>query len=409
MKPETIAILSCNNYLLNFAECRLQSLGIGTLYLSGDHFQRDLKPNKIVLSTIHGSKGLEWQRVYVLGLHNQHFPDERHTNLEPMRRLLYVAVTRAKSELILFNSSLTPSIFITDLSPKLFHCIGEFPPALPFVPVIDSVKRLGVSTLLRRLSGADYQYLKQEFLPEYTEMVTKLAAPVKPRFIRKIREHRLYAEFGIFIEFLAKRMLFTQHPYLRYDLDEAVQYCIYQPAYKTRLYGDTRKAMQLAYKDYYDVKLPWQECLTSIWCLSWAPSLVSGKQRVSQLIITHEDLAEGMEIYSNMEKRLEWKPKVTYHESLSFRKENTELIGEVDFLVGNQIIDMKCEWDPQIMNAFMDFIQVLIYAALARKLGKTIESVAIYNPIYNRFVVWPLETWTKEKEFITYLLSKTSL
>jgi superfamily I DNA/RNA helicase len=63
------------------------------------------KEGKIVLSTIHQAKGLEWKAVFIIGLTDGGFPHERAMSeeggLEEERRLFYVAVTRAKKYLYL--------------------------------------------------------------------------------------------------------------------------------------------------------------------------------------------------------------------------------------------------------------------------------------------------------------------
>ena len=59
----------------------------------------------LCLSTIHSAKGLEWHTVFVIWLVDGKFPSaySMHTDdeLEEERRLLYVAVTRAKRNLYL--------------------------------------------------------------------------------------------------------------------------------------------------------------------------------------------------------------------------------------------------------------------------------------------------------------------
>ncbi len=61
--------------------------------------------DKVILSTIHQAKGLEWEAVFVINLTNGAFPNERALKedggLEEERRLFYVAVTRAKKHLFL--------------------------------------------------------------------------------------------------------------------------------------------------------------------------------------------------------------------------------------------------------------------------------------------------------------------
>ncbi|UCD35709.1 MAG: ATP-dependent helicase, partial [Nitrospiraceae bacterium] len=59
----------------------------------------------IVLSTVHRAKGLEWSRVFIIGLTDGAFPSARSLgeleSEEEERRVFYVAVTRAKDELYL--------------------------------------------------------------------------------------------------------------------------------------------------------------------------------------------------------------------------------------------------------------------------------------------------------------------
>ncbi len=65
----------------------------------------DRDDERLVLSTIHSAKGLEWQCVFVLWLVDGRFPSsyafQDEDELEEERRLLYVAVTRAKRLLYL--------------------------------------------------------------------------------------------------------------------------------------------------------------------------------------------------------------------------------------------------------------------------------------------------------------------
>ncbi len=61
--------------------------------------------DKIVMSTIHQAKGLEWEMVFLIGLVAGSFPNERASleegGIEEERRLFYVALTRARRQLFL--------------------------------------------------------------------------------------------------------------------------------------------------------------------------------------------------------------------------------------------------------------------------------------------------------------------
>ena len=64
----------------------------------------DRDDERLVLSTIHSAKGLEWRCVFVIWLVDGRFPSfyvSTEEDMEEERRLLYVAVTRAKQSLYL--------------------------------------------------------------------------------------------------------------------------------------------------------------------------------------------------------------------------------------------------------------------------------------------------------------------
>jgi DNA helicase-2/ATP-dependent DNA helicase PcrA len=70
--------------------------------LAGDpHLDEDY----LILSTVHSAKGQEWDAVFVLNFSDGNFPSEFSTGkpemIEEERRLLYVAMTRAKQSLTL--------------------------------------------------------------------------------------------------------------------------------------------------------------------------------------------------------------------------------------------------------------------------------------------------------------------
>lgn len=83
---------------------------------------------KMILSTIHSSKGLEYDTVYLLDVTDGLFPETALTSYrgasreeiaayEEERRLFYVGITRAKENLILFRGK-TKSTFLGELLPE---------------------------------------------------------------------------------------------------------------------------------------------------------------------------------------------------------------------------------------------------------------------------------------------------
>ncbi|MDD5005851.1 MAG: ATP-dependent helicase [Candidatus Omnitrophica bacterium] len=67
--------------------------------------RKNMDEQPVVLSTIHSAKGLEWEAVFIISLMEGNLPVsysmEDPESIEEERRLLYVAVTRAKSKLFL--------------------------------------------------------------------------------------------------------------------------------------------------------------------------------------------------------------------------------------------------------------------------------------------------------------------
>ena len=61
----------------------------------------------VVIATVHGAKGLEFDTVYIVGCEEKIFPISRDDNddIEEERRLMYVAITRAKKNLVITSSS----------------------------------------------------------------------------------------------------------------------------------------------------------------------------------------------------------------------------------------------------------------------------------------------------------------
>lgn len=71
----------------------------------GDSTTKDERTEKVVLSTVHAAKGLEWPHVFSVGWEEELLPHRRtlreHSELCEERRIAYVAITRAKRNLSL--------------------------------------------------------------------------------------------------------------------------------------------------------------------------------------------------------------------------------------------------------------------------------------------------------------------
>ena len=66
----------------------------------------------VTLSTLHGAKGLEWEKVYLVGASESTLP-WKGESIDEERRLFYVGITRAKQTLVLSYAG-KPSPFLTE-------------------------------------------------------------------------------------------------------------------------------------------------------------------------------------------------------------------------------------------------------------------------------------------------------
>ncbi len=65
-------------------------------------------PDALVLTTMHSSKGLEWDSVWIIRSEETVVPDEKSTESEE-RRLFYVAMTRARHRLYMSTAKKNPT------------------------------------------------------------------------------------------------------------------------------------------------------------------------------------------------------------------------------------------------------------------------------------------------------------
>lgn len=149
--PESISRQENLDELLNglkdFVDIHLESGEGGTdmasflseisLATDADETDKTDEP-KVTLMTVHAAKGLEFKHIYIVGAEEDLFPSAMAMNtiseIEEERRLMYVAITRAKETCVItfaktrFHNGQTrmssPSRFLSEIDPKYIHA-GE--------------------------------------------------------------------------------------------------------------------------------------------------------------------------------------------------------------------------------------------------------------------------------------------
>ncbi|MBU0627746.1 MAG: ATP-dependent DNA helicase UvrD2 [Nanoarchaeota archaeon] len=135
-KRNEIFVLARTNRQLNELSSTLKQRRINHI-LRSDELKKSIitDENAITLATIHAIKGLEAKTVFVIGCNSQNFPCkgsehpvmemvkvEEYDKEEEERRLLYVAMSRAKHSLYLTYSGKNPTYFI---QPDMLEIIEE--------------------------------------------------------------------------------------------------------------------------------------------------------------------------------------------------------------------------------------------------------------------------------------------
>lgn len=211
-----IVVLSPINQPLFMIEELLTKKGVKNVYLDG---KGDVKTSKrpwhVCLCTIHKSKGLEWEHVYMIGLSDEIIPKTKTPALiDESRRLFYVGITRARATLFLCYSvmvSKQPFVtrFVSELDRSLYtthsmddRCFGLSD--MEFIP-----KELSVTKLIDNLDGGDYIRLRELGIIPTLEKKDFRRSKIYESFgyTKAVDYNDLYSDFGIFIEKLIKRDL----------------------------------------------------------------------------------------------------------------------------------------------------------------------------------------------------------
>jgi hypothetical protein len=213
INPNEISIITRNNQLLYFYESKLFENNIKNIIISDEKIRNNIPKDNIILSTIHGSKGLEYEKVYLIGMTDTFFPHHKdNESIIEEQRLCYVAITRCKKDLIISytnNGKNKLTRFFNDVEhifvKKNFSSNSNINIEKEIIK-----KSCAVTNLIKYLDGNDYQYLRNNKIitnPDSDieiKMIKKGEGFYYPEFV--IREN-YYSEFGIFIDYLIRRMI----------------------------------------------------------------------------------------------------------------------------------------------------------------------------------------------------------
>lgn len=241
-----------------------------------------------------------------------------------------------------------------------------------------------------------------------------------------IRESMIEAEFGLFLDCLARRML-AEAVYKNTDetkrsteaiqqlfCDKSADKCVGVKAPKARSVPASHSVkLQAAYESFRDPRKSWKDILYDIFLVSTCASIATGRTAVLYARVLPMQLWKYEKMYklmnANLTSILLGRAKsetaaagaplfVRTAQSLVFHDvaSKSTLVGEIDLILGNTVIDLKNSLYEPGKCKLDHFVQVLTYASMLRATtGNTIRYVGIYNIVANEYFEVDISTWTQ--------------
>ena len=349
---------------------------INDLYLNKEIDQNH--EESVYLTTVHGSKGLEWEYVYIIDMDCRNFPsmmpkffNDELLEMEEERRLFYVAASRAKSHLVLtYNADLHPER-MSFMSPLLKEVSSEL--YIPYgvenmdIPMTGNVSKDVMNNL--RFNG--FKNVRDSILNLTFEIcgVNKQIENMNElQRISKGYTNRII--IGNFIDYVISKMMVVNFPsnVKSFDLNLIHRY-------QTFLQSANNKKM---YHNYVDKISDWKDILEDIYHIS------SYKMKESNGDLKEFLLGSMMyKFLSSIEKGLisyikkvhTKVSKVYTHYNITF-----DLVrGELDLLIDDHLIEIKASMFQAC--TLVNLSQALIYGYLVGKKEVKVNKVSIYNPL----------------------------
>lgn len=232
LKYNDIAILSRNSTPLKIIETFFEKnripyiASINEKNTAYDEKLSIIKENNITVSTIHKSKGLEWDTVIIVGLNDNFFPSHMNNNMkniEEERRLFYVGITRAKNDLLLVgsNTDLPISRFVKEIESKYVEYDCNFKGKDIFGTGDKNIPKLkySVTELLSLFQGKNIKELRKLDLVPKEEFEERILFDEKLEISDEIKENFFESDFGEFCDRLITRQIMLKNNEDLRDID----------------------------------------------------------------------------------------------------------------------------------------------------------------------------------------------
>jgi len=327
--------------------------------------------NTIYLTTIHGSKGLEWEYVYLIDVDSDNFPSvktgyylDEADEMEEERRLFYVACSRAKHNLVISynyypnpSNLLTMSPFVREVDPKFYNAVNVEYFSYPMLGIISSdvhnyLKYHGYSKIYPVLKTISCERLNIHSRFEI------------PRYLDKIKYTRII--IGNFIDYLIAKII-------------QINFTKQVKKFELNIIHRLKDFPQKIKQNYIDELNDWRNLLNDIFFISTFNIKDESNifDDLKKLLINDEIYKHYSEISKEFSKFIiNLKPvEINSHYKVS----HTKIKGEVDLVVDDTIFEIKTNHTE--IATISNITQTLLYGYLMGKKGKSIKNIILYNPL----------------------------
>ncbi len=475
VNPSDIIVISRNNFGLKAFEEQLEiynknnsdKIDYIALITDNDKEVKDKNiDNRLVLATIHKIKGCEYEYVFLIDLDDKIFPSDcDDIGIQEERRLLYVAITRAKTFLNMSFCSGKICRFFSEIPPNLFN----FPNFKKSYFEIDNKRNYQIKTsvteLITQLKNSDYDYMRSnKIIPDFIPEEDKIHD--SNQINDDISKNNLNSDYGIYIDTyisrrfgvlnkesnglennLAKCMIYSvelnhfeyalylemrlKEYFVMYNFDlppiietlqitekkkEQILYIVYKIINKAKKLNVKTFEIYVTKKGFLpeEFTTKMEESyklyksdkdidLINIYNVSLCPNIYQNRKR-----LLYKDCFEPFDLNKKIYSDIDIFCKKYYKNEIIVKKnfscDQRMISGEIDMYDSTlkKLIDFKTSISKGIQ---MDWImQLLTYCALMRKEKYIVDYISIYNPISGFEYIIDVKNWNKENELLDLLI-----
>jgi DNA helicase-2/ATP-dependent DNA helicase PcrA len=316
--------------------------------------------NVLFLSTVHGSKGLEWEHVYLIDVNNGDFPairsnqyyEDELNEMEEERRLFYVACSRAKKYLtITYDGVISP--FIRELNDDLYLGNNIKKSKVELSNIIPK----DITLILRNHGHKNVCNILKTLVNKEKIISGEWNLPIG------LYKHKMKHIIGSFIDYLIPKILQNNYPekIKKFDLN--------------LIHRDQNFSKKIYY-DYIDINNHWTNLLEVIFYISsYQIEYENQIKPYKDFLVNKDQFIFYKELEIGIKKIIDmFKPKqILNHYNINF----DTLKGEIDLLLDDILIEIKVSNFEVCTLQYM--CQILTYGYLMKKKGIKINKVCIYN------------------------------